>query len=188
MIRIIGPSSDPAFTCDLWRSRTKREYFTLTMHWINVSRTDGGSEWKLCNRILGSIVVTTASIDHKGERDQAVVICCIHVLMCFVVVICGCDLWLLFATNSSSLLQSATMICCFHMLICSVVVICGCYLWLVIYCWQQQPATICCYDLLLPCVDMLCCCDMWLWSMVVICCCDLLLPCVDMFCCCDLCL
>ena len=53
-------------------------------------------------------------------------ICCIHVLMCFVVVICGCAVWLLFA-NSSSLLQSATVICCFHVFIYVVVVICGCY-------------------------------------------------------------
>ena len=58
----------PAFTCDLWRSRTTREYFTLTMHWIDVSRTDAGCEWKLRNRILGSIPVNAENVDHKGEH------------------------------------------------------------------------------------------------------------------------
>ena len=43
------------------------------MHWIDVSRTDVGSEWKLCNCILGSIVVTAAKVDHKGEREPS---CC----------------------------------------------------------------------------------------------------------------
>ena len=69
----------PAFTCDLWRSRTRREYFTLTMHWIDVSRTNAGTEWKLCNCILGSIAVTAASVDHKGERGPS---CCDLLFLC----------------------------------------------------------------------------------------------------------
>ena len=58
----------PAFTCDLWRSRTTREYFTLTMHWIDVNRTDVGCEWKLRNRILGSIAINAENVDHKGKH------------------------------------------------------------------------------------------------------------------------
>lgn len=58
----------PAFTCDLWRSRTRKEYFTLTMHWIDVSGARGATQWTLRNRILGSIPVQAATIDHKGER------------------------------------------------------------------------------------------------------------------------
>ena len=80
----------PAFTCDLWRSRTRREYFTLTMHWIDVSRTDAGTEWKLRNRILGSIAVTAASVDHKGERGPS---CCDLLLPC-ANTLCCCDMWL----------------------------------------------------------------------------------------------
>ena len=80
----------PAFTCDLWRSRTRREYFTLTMHWIDVSRTDAGSEWKLQNRILGSIAVTAAKVDHKGERGPSYY----DLLHPCVDVFCYCDLWL----------------------------------------------------------------------------------------------
>ena len=80
----------PVFTCDLWRSRTRREYSTLTMHWIDVSRPDAGSEWKLRNRILGSIAVTAAKVNHKGEREPS---CCDLLHPC-VDVFCCCDLWL----------------------------------------------------------------------------------------------
>ena len=58
----------PAFTCDLWTSRTKKQYFTLTMHWIDVKRVEAGPEWKLRWRILGSIPVLAEHVDHTGEH------------------------------------------------------------------------------------------------------------------------
>ena len=57
----------PAFTCDLWRSRTRREYFTLTMHYIDVQRGDSGTQWLLRRRILGSVPVQATNIDHEGQ-------------------------------------------------------------------------------------------------------------------------
>lgn len=58
----------PAFTCDLWRSRTRREYFTLTMHYIDVRREDTGTTWHLRTRILGSVPVQATNIDHEGDK------------------------------------------------------------------------------------------------------------------------
>lgn len=59
----------PAFTADLWRSRTKKEYFGLTVHWVSIeARVDGGpATWRLRWRGLGSARVPDASIDHAGE-------------------------------------------------------------------------------------------------------------------------
>ena len=59
----------PAFTCDLWRSRTRREYFTLTMHYIDVKRGEAGTRWLLRKRILGSVAVQATNIDHEGDKD-----------------------------------------------------------------------------------------------------------------------
>ena len=59
----------PAFTADLWTSRTTRQYFTLTMHWIDVKRSAAGSEWKLQWRILGAIPVVADHVDHAGEQS-----------------------------------------------------------------------------------------------------------------------
>ena len=59
----------PAFTCDLWRSRTRREYFTLTMHYIDVKRDDSGTRWHLRTRILGSVPVQAINIDHEGDKQ-----------------------------------------------------------------------------------------------------------------------
>lgn len=59
----------PAFTCDLWRSRTRREYFTLTMHYIDVKRGDAGTQWLLRKRILGSVPVHATKIDHEGDNN-----------------------------------------------------------------------------------------------------------------------
>ena len=58
----------PAFTCDLWRSRTSREYFTLTMHYIDVKRGEAGTRWTLRKRILGSIAVRAVHIGHEGDK------------------------------------------------------------------------------------------------------------------------
>ena len=58
----------PAFTCDLWRSRTTREYFTLTMHYIDVKRGEAGTQWALRKRILGSIAVRALHVDHEGDK------------------------------------------------------------------------------------------------------------------------
>ena len=60
----------PAFTCDLWRSRTRREYFTLTMHYIDVKRGEAGTQWTLRKRILGSIAVRAVNIDHEGDTGS----------------------------------------------------------------------------------------------------------------------
>ena len=60
----------PAFTCDLWRSRRQREYFTLTMHYIDVTHKPDGNancQWTLRKRILGSMPVASGSIDHIGD-------------------------------------------------------------------------------------------------------------------------
>ena len=68
----------PAFTCDLWRSRTRREYFTLTMHYIEVKRGDEGTKWLLHKRILGSVAVQAANINHEGGKHgqwPAVCVC-----------------------------------------------------------------------------------------------------------------
>ena len=59
----------PVFTCDLWRSRTRREYFTLTMHYIDVQRGDSGTRWLLRRRILGSVPVQAVNIDHAGDQQ-----------------------------------------------------------------------------------------------------------------------
>ena len=77
------PTVRPAFTCDLWRSRARREYFTLTMHWIHIQpAADGVSncQWQLRNRILGSVAVHADRIDHEGEymphRNWALAVYC----------------------------------------------------------------------------------------------------------------
>ena len=83
----------PAFTCDLWRSRTRREYFTLTMHYIEVKRGDACTQWLLHKRILGSVAVQATNIDHEGDKHgQWPAICGRHSMVwaffiygCFVV-------------------------------------------------------------------------------------------------------
>ena len=93
----------PAFTCDLWRSRTRTEYFTLTMHYIDVLRDDSGTRWHLRTRILGSVPVQAVHIDHEGDKHcewaavyaRHSVVWAIAVYHCFVVasyVACP-DLW-----------------------------------------------------------------------------------------------
>ena len=57
----------PTFTCDLWRSRTRREYFTLMMHYIDVKRSEAGTQWTLRKCILGSIAMRAVNIDHEGD-------------------------------------------------------------------------------------------------------------------------
>ena len=75
----------PAFTCDLWRSRTRREYFTLTMHYIDVKRGDAGTRWILRRRILGSIAVQAVNINHEGNKDSHWVAVCARLGMLYVV-------------------------------------------------------------------------------------------------------
>ena len=60
----------PAFTCNLWRSRTRREYFLMTMHWIDETRRHDGHancQWQLRSRCLGSVPVEAESITAAGE-------------------------------------------------------------------------------------------------------------------------
>ena len=33
----------PIVMCDIWRSKTKREYFTLMMHWIDMRQANTGT-------------------------------------------------------------------------------------------------------------------------------------------------
>ena len=64
----------PAFTCDLWRSQMQREYFTLTMHWIEVTtKPDGNAncQWNLRKRILGAVPVEAESVNHEGAVSLA---------------------------------------------------------------------------------------------------------------------
>ena len=47
-----------------------RECFTITIRWIDMNRTNVGTDWKLRKHILGSIGVSAESINHKGEWDH----------------------------------------------------------------------------------------------------------------------
>ena len=80
----------PAFTCDLWRSRTRREYFTLTMHYIDIRRGDSGTQWLLRSRILGSVPVQAVNIDHEGDQQcQWPAVYAGH-FMLWAFIMCGC--------------------------------------------------------------------------------------------------
>ena len=79
----------PAFTCDLWRSRTRREYFTLTMHYIDVQHDNTGTRWLLRRQILGSIPVQAINIDHEGDQQcQWPPVCARH-SMVWALFMCG---------------------------------------------------------------------------------------------------
>ena len=80
----------PAFTCDLWRSRTRREYFTLTMHYIDVRRGDSGTQWLLQRRILGSVPVQATNIDHEGDQQCLWPVVCAGHSMVWAFFVCGC--------------------------------------------------------------------------------------------------
>ena len=58
--------ANPAFTCDLWHSRTMKEYFTMTVHWIHIGGTQLQPTWELRHRMLGSYPVQATRIDHQG--------------------------------------------------------------------------------------------------------------------------
>ena len=68
------PVVRPSFSADLWRSRTRTEYFTLTMHWVH-QRTEptGRVTWVLKRRVLASVAVHEETIDAQGETCMGAV-------------------------------------------------------------------------------------------------------------------
>ena len=54
----------PAFTCDLWKSATNKEYFTCTAHWVR-DKVGGGLELKW--RVVTTCEVPAETISAGGE-------------------------------------------------------------------------------------------------------------------------
>ena len=61
----------PAFTCDLWRSKTGVEYYTCTMHYVDEVPTVAGAgeppEWHLRRRVLGAQAIHEDTITAYGK-------------------------------------------------------------------------------------------------------------------------
>ena len=54
----------PAFTYDLWKSATNKEFFTCTAHWVR-DRVGGGLELK--QRVVTTCEVPAETVSAKGE-------------------------------------------------------------------------------------------------------------------------
>ena len=54
----------PAFTCDLWKSATNKEFFTCIAHWVR-DRVGGGLE--LQRRVVTTCEVLVETISTTGE-------------------------------------------------------------------------------------------------------------------------
>ena len=54
----------PAFTCDLWKSATNKDFFTCTAHWVR-DRVDGGLELK--RRVVTTCEVLAETVSVEGE-------------------------------------------------------------------------------------------------------------------------
>ena len=54
----------PAFTCDLWKSATNKEFFTCTVHWVR-DRVAGGLELK--RRVVTTCKVPEETVSAQGE-------------------------------------------------------------------------------------------------------------------------
>ena len=58
------PRVRPAFTCDLWKSATNKEYFTYTAHWV-WDKVGGGLELK--RRVVTTCEVLAETISAASE-------------------------------------------------------------------------------------------------------------------------
>ena len=58
------PRVRPAFTCDLWKSATNKEFFTCTAHWVR-DRVGRGLELK--RRVVTTCEVLEETVSAQGE-------------------------------------------------------------------------------------------------------------------------
>ena len=58
------PRVQPAFTCDLWKSATNKEYFTCMAHWVR-DKVGGGLELK--QQVVATCEVPAETISVAGE-------------------------------------------------------------------------------------------------------------------------
>ena len=74
----------PAFTTDLWQGPARREYLTVTAHWIEPTE----EKFTLRMRVLGSLVVPEVHMDHEGMScllaccSACFVFACIYISSC----------------------------------------------------------------------------------------------------------